>query len=269
MRALLLLCGAGLALVGCDLDGRELLQNYDPETGESLPVTVEDLDRVDDPPVVCAADDVADGRCDVFTGGLGPSDVGSGQLSGATYTFNGTGGRVCVIVDPQSVWRDDKMLDDTGNETTNPLMQDFPYDDGDLDMLAGLASYYTGTPGELMGDFVNDFVDDNGVARRVDLNVCLQEDTFGQTGGTAGRATPEACSFETLANTPYRVALYAFSVPVDDNNLRYAFQVREGACPTVIDECTLRGDRDRAAEGALPFDADNVEDMYCEGFPSE
>ena len=58
MRNALLPLVAGLALAGCDLDGRELLQNYDPETGESLPVTVVDLDRLDEPPVVCEADEV-------------------------------------------------------------------------------------------------------------------------------------------------------------------------------------------------------------------
>lgn len=269
MRNALLPLLAGLALAGCDLDGRELLQNYDPETGESLPVTVVDLDRLDEPPVVCEADDVSENNCETFRGALGPSDVGTGQLSGATYTFNGTGGRVCIIIDPQSVWRDDQMQDSSGNVGANPFMDDFPYDDGDLDMVAGLASYYTGTPGETMGDFVNNFIDDNGVGRRVDLNVCLQEDTHGQTGGTSGRATPEMCSFETLENTPYRVALFAFSVPVDDDELRYAMEVREGACPTSIDECTLRGDRDRAPDGSLPFGTDNVEDMYCDGFPAE
>jgi len=134
-------------------------------------------------------------------------------------------------------------------------------------------------PGRLVGDCGRleagmraDFVelrDDNGVGRRVDLNVCLQEDTHGQTGGTSGRATPEMCSFETLENTPYRVALFAFSVPVDDDELRYAMEIREGACPTSIDECTLRGDRDRAPDGSLPFGTDNVEDMYCDGFPAE
>jgi len=267
MRSFLLLSACTLSLVGCDLDGRELLQSFDPETGESLPVTVVDLDREEDGPVFCAEDDVTSDSCETYSGTLGPSDIGTGQFSGATFTFDGTGGRVCVMVDPQSVFRDDLREDSLGNQGPNPYMEDFPYDDGDIDMLAGLASYYTGTPGELLGDFVNDFVDDNGVSRRVDLNVCLQEDTHGQPGGTAGRATPEMCAFSTLTNTPYRIVLNAYSVPVDDNELKYAFQVRAGDCPGSISECTLRGDRDRAADGALPFGADNVEDMYCEGFP--
>ena len=249
---------------GCDLDGRALLQNYDPVTGESRPVTVVDLDDATDAPVVCEEDDLT--LCEPYVGELGPSDVGTGTLSGASYTFVGTGGRVCVVIDPQSVFRDNRMRDASGTETVNPFMEDFTFDDGDLDVIAGLASYYTGTPGEIMGDFVNTFYDDNGVGRRVDLNLCLQEDNHGQVGGTAGRATPEMCGFDTLPDTPYRVALYAFSVPVDDNTLKYAFVVRDGDCPTTIDECALRGDRDRPAPGTLPFERDNVEDMYCEGF---
>ena len=256
-----LLACAGLA--GCDLDGRALLQSYDPETGETRPVTVVDLDRVEDAPTVCTEDDFA--NCEPYIGELGPSDIGTGTLSGSTLTIQGTGNRMCVMIDPQSVYQDNRMLDPSGSQTTNPFMDDFPYDDGDLDMLAGLASYYTGTPGELMGDFVNNFVDENGVGRRVDLNLCLQEDNHGQVGGTAGRATPEMCSFDTLPDTPYRIALYAFSVPVDDNSLKYALLVYEGNCPSTIDECTLRGDRDRPEAGTLPFDVDNVESMYCEG----
>lgn len=265
--ALVFLALAAAPLSGCDLDGDELLQNYDPETGESLPVTVVDLDRVDEPPTICSAQQVEDGDCDPYLGDLGPSDIGQGVFSGATWTFEGTGDRVCVIIDPQSMFRDDVIRAGEGGESANPYMEDFPFDDGDLDMLAGRASYYTGTPGEVMGDFVNTFVDVNGVSQRVDLNICLQQDNHGNVGGTAGRATPEACSFVTEAGTPYRVALYAFAAPVDDNSLRYAMQVREGACPAQIDECTLRGDRDRPEAGTLPRGADNVEDMYCEGFP--
>ena len=75
MRNALLPLLAGLALAGCDLDGRELLQNYDPETGESLPVTVVDQDRLDEPPVVCEADDVSENNCETFRGALGFSRV--------------------------------------------------------------------------------------------------------------------------------------------------------------------------------------------------
>jgi hypothetical protein len=240
--------------LACDIDGRTLVQGWDPEAGAFRPVDVIDLDDLPD-------DERPDVDTGTYLGELGASYPGDGDISGATLSFEGTGDRVCVLIDPQSVLHDDRMIDPSGAEGPNPLMQDFPADDGDLDMLAGLASYYTGTPGAVMGDFVNEVVDDNGVARRVDLNLCLQRDDDGQPGGSAGRATPEACSFETLEAVPYRIALYVFSVPVDDDRLKYALEVRAGECPAVIDECTLLGDRDNA--DGLPHDAGNVEDMYC------
>ena len=94
------------------------------------------------------------------------------------------------------------QLDADGREVQNPYMDDFPHDDGDVDLLGGLASFYTGTPGVEMGDFFGSFPDSNGVDRAIDLNLCLQQDTHGQTGGTAGRATPRANSAESAAQTP-------------------------------------------------------------------
>jgi hypothetical protein len=253
MRSLLLLF-ASLALVGCDLDAQPLLQNYDGETVQGADVV--DLDVGEDPPEM-------DG--DTFSGFLGPSDIGQGDHSGSTATFTGTGGRVCLIIDPQSVWRDDKWIDESGSEQNNPFMYDYPYDDGDLDLQAGLAAYYTGSPGERMGDFINSFPDDNGVDRRVDLNTCLLEDRWGIVGSAAGRGTPEWCSFETVADTQYRIAITVFSVPTNDNSLKYAFEIRDGDCPVQVDECTLRGDYDEHENTELPSNFDNVEDMYCRG----
>ncbi|MBJ95622.1 MAG: hypothetical protein CMP23_14255 [Rickettsiales bacterium] len=250
---------AGLWLVSCNLDTRALLQDFDPEAGTFETVDVRNLDERDQPPSI-------DGG--TYVGTLGPSNIGAGLYSGATFTIPGNGERVCVIVDPQSVWRDDLQLDSSNNEIANPFMTDFPHDDGDLDLLVGLASYYTGTPGEVIGDFLGNFPDSNGVERAIDLNLCLQEDYHGQVGGTAGRSTPEACSFVTLPGVDYRVVLQVYSVPIDDNELRYALEVRSGECPVTIDECTLRGDADPAPEGALPseFDAQDVEELYCDSY---
>jgi hypothetical protein len=196
---------------------------------------------------------------------VGPSNIGTGELSGATVTIRGTGERVCVIVDPQSVFRDNLQLDANGSEAPNPFMNNYTGDDGDLDLAVGLASYYTGTPGEEIGDFVNDFPDENGVNRRVDLNLCLMEDYHGVVGGTAGRATPEWCDFPTSEDVDYRIVLQVFSVPIDDNMLRYAFEIRDGACPTTVTECTLRGDADEAPADSIPEPYKNVEEMYCAG----
>ncbi|MEE2830071.1 MAG: hypothetical protein VX498_12850 [Myxococcota bacterium] len=243
-----------LLLFSCDLDPRPLLQNYDPDSGTLLGPDVQDLDLVDAPPSI-------DGG--TFIGEVRPSNVGSGQTSGATATIQGTGERVCVIVDPQSVWRDDLQLVEGGAEASNPDMHDFPHDDGDLDLLAGLASFYTGTPGEEIGDFFGSFPDSNGVERAIDLNLCLMEDYHGQVGGTAGRASPEWCSFETLVGVEYRIVLQVFSAPVDDNLLKFALEIRTGACPEV-DECTLRGDYDEREDLELPGGFDHVEELYCD-----
>ncbi len=244
-------------VIGCNLDTRSLLQNFDNEQGTFEQVDVRDLNTSETPPSI-------DGG--TYVGTLGPSDIGAGLYSGASFTIPGNGERICIIVDPQSVWRDDLQLDSSGAEIANPYMMDFPHDDGDLDMLAGLASYYTGTAGEEIGDFLGSFPDSNGVERAIDLNLCLQEDYHGQVGGTAGRSTPEACSFETLPDVNYLVVLQVFSVPTDDNELKYALEVRSGDCPVTIDECTLRGDSDEQEDGVLPDGFNDVESLYCDAY---
>lgn len=245
-----------LVLCACALDERYLLQNFDAEEGALVDPTVLDLDTEEWVPTL-------DGETLILD--IGPSDLGRGVHSGASFTFDGTGERVCLILDPQSVLHDDLRLNSDGGEQANPYMDDFPHDDGDIDLLAGQAAYYGGTPGERMGDFIADVPDDNGILRRLDLNLCLMEDYFGQQGGTAGRASPEWCSFETQAGVAYRVAMTVFSVPIDDGLLRFAFELRSGACPATVNECTLRGDADAAAS-SLPFDSSDVEDMFCDEY---
>ncbi len=255
MRLLLLLTWP--LLFGCNLDPQPLLQNY--QGGEFVPADVVDLDLEDTPPAL--------GDNEPFLGNIGPSDIGGGHISGATLTVSGTGGRVCVIVDPQSVFRDDLQLAGDGEEYWNPFMDDFPHDDGDIDLQAGLAAFYTGTPGEELGDFFGSFPDSNGVDRAVDLNLCLMNDLHGIAGGTAGRGTPEWCSFETQAGVDYRSVLRVFSGPVDDDELTYALQILDGDCPGNINECTLRGDYDyrEGLEDIIPDGFATVEHLYCDG----
>jgi hypothetical protein len=251
---------AALSLTACDLDPRPLLQNY--RDGEVQPADVIDLNHLPDDrgPVI----DTQEPYIDTVYG----SSIGSGDTAGATFDFTGTGDRMCVIVDPQSVFRDDLQLGGNGEEYWNPFMDDYPHDDGDIDLLVGLASFYTGTPGVEMGDFFQSFPDSNGVDRAVDLNICLQRDRYGSVGASAGRATPEWCSFDTTPGVEYRVVLRVFSVPVDDDELRYALSVRTGDCPATVNECTLRGDADyfEGLREILPGETfDTVEELYCDG----
>lgn len=256
MQRLLLLFP--LALAGCGFQAAALVPSYDGI--EQMPADVQDLDTSD-------ADGLDIDDSDPYIGALGPSDTGSGEVSGATLTIEGTGERLCVIIDPQTVWRDDFQLAPGGTEFENPFYENFPYDDGDLDLLAGLSAFYTGTPGEVMGDFFVDFRDENGIERRVDTNLCLQEDTHGVAGGTAGRASPEGCSFETQVGELYTIAVRVFSSPIDDDELTYAMSIRTGECPATINECTLRGDYDytEGLEDQLPGGFFTPEHMYCDG----
>ena len=250
-----------LGLCGCDFDPQPLLQNY--SDGVVLPADVVDLNNLPGDDVGPVLD-----TADPYLGKLTGSNLGRGEISGATFSFEGTGGRMCVIVDPQSVWRDDLQLGGNGEEYWNPFMDDYPDDDGDLDLLVGLAAFYTGTPGVEMGDFFQSFPDSNGVDRAVDLNICIQRDSHGITGASAGRATPEWCGFDTAEGVEYRVALRVFSVPVDDNELRYALSVRTEDCPPAVNECTLRNDADyfEGLREILPGEEfDTVEELYCDG----
>lgn len=263
MRRWILLCALGAA---CSFDTRVLLPTWDGAEFAGVQVVSlnEDLGAADpgETPDIDPADP--------YIGHLGPSDVGAGEYAGATWDFYGTGDRVCVIVDPEGVFRDDRQLGGDGLEYDNPYFDDYPYDDGDIDIAVGEAAWYTGTPGERMGDFFARFPDDNGIDRAVDLNVCLMEDYFGVVGGHAGRGSPEWCDFETTPGVLYRVALTVFATPMDDNDLRYAFAVVPGACPTEIDECTLRNDVPYDEDAAQVFpgeDVYNAEGMYCDALP--
>ena len=62
----------------------------------------------------------------------------------------------------------------------------------------------------------------------------------------------------------YLVVLQVFSVPTDDNELKYALEVRSGDCPVTIDECTLRGDSDEQEDGVLPDGFNDVESLHLE-----
>ena len=262
MRALILIPVFGILLAGCDIDAMTLTQYWDDGALDS---DVQDLMESDPPPELVVKEDGAWPA--PFIGDLGAVHWGSGDLGGATATFTGTGDPICAIVDPQTVFHDDWVMTDSG-EAVDSSMDDYLHDDGDLDLLLGMSADYSGTPGEVMGTFKRTFVDPLGVEREADFNLCIQYDSDGITGGTAGRATPEWCTVETVADVEYTVALLTFSVPMDDDSLRFALQLREGECPVSVDECTLRGDADPAAVtlqvGNFEYNYDDLEERYCD-----
>jgi hypothetical protein len=259
-----LLALSGLALVACDVNGLSVSQYWDDENGEALASDVVDLMVADDPPEVVEEDD---GWPDPFVGEVGPVHWGSGLLGGATASFLGTGGDVCLIVDPQTVWRDDWAMGGDGH-VTDTSTDNYLHDDGDIDLTAGLSADYTGTPGQVMGSFQRTFVDPNGVERSADFNICLMYDRYGLSGASSGRATPEWCTIKTEEGVSYTAALTTYSVPYDDDRLRFAFQMRAGECPLTVNECTLRGDADPIPVEVVvddnTYDYDDLEERYCE-----
>ncbi len=190
---------------------------------DPMPDGVRQANRGDAPRIV-DLDDTGTfviGTAGQMTVTLSGPNKGDGERGGATATFLGTGGPMCVILDPENQF-------DTLSYA----------DDGDSDLFVGRAADYTGQPGISIGEFRGDYVDSLGVPHTLDQNLCLQFDINGLPGAHAGSGSPENCAIETVAGTPYILLAETFSVPVDDDELVVALEVLNGGCPTV-DEDTL------------------------------
>lgn len=190
----------------------------------------------------------------VVYGEVGPT--GTAAPGGVTFTFEGTGGSVCLWVDPEiATWN-------TAVASTAPLWRwswpDNVADDGDLDISAGLAVYYTGSPAEKIGSFEVRYTDPLGETVPIELNECSMIGFRGQDGAHAGRGTPEYCTLSaTLPGVSYMVLMEAWSTPLDDSRLGYGVLLAEGDCNIlkstagVHEECLIRGEAiDPAGAGA-------------------
>lgn len=158
------------------------------------------------------------------------------RLGGATLEFLGTGDSVCVYVDPEAVFWSAAVSpspSDLGRQYSYP---DNPFDDGDIDLSGGLSVFYTGSPDELMGDFVVFYEDELGNEVPIGLEECV-----GATGGlldadtSAGKGSAEFCTFSnTQVGVAYTVALTAWSVPLDDDRLSFGVLLAEGPCTDIL-----------------------------------
>jgi hypothetical protein len=158
---------------------------------------------------------------------------------GATFTFSGTGTDVCIVSDPESVFWNHAVEAPTGSDENEDgridpdelygnfenRYQDNLQDDGDIDVYAGLSSYYTGSPGVEIGDFKGFYTDSMGRQIEIEYGLCLrrgssQADSSFNTA-QAGRGAPEWCTFSTeeREGIDYTVVLEAFTVPMDDGAL--------------------------------------------------
>ncbi|MCB9677547.1 MAG: hypothetical protein H6737_20745 [Alphaproteobacteria bacterium] len=166
---------------------------------------------------------------------LGPS--GDAAVSGLTFNFEGTGGSVCVLADPELVYWNQAVGTQGGASTTRWRFPDNPYDDGDVDLNAGLSVYYTGTEGERMGNFAVQYQDSLGNTVPINLVACTiaADVTFNPTAH-AGRGAPEYCTISnTQPGVSYTVALDVFSLPPDDNRLSLGLLLADGGCNPLIE----------------------------------
>ncbi len=202
------------------------------------------------------------GRRGVHYGGLGAPEDPS-YYGGATFSFEGTGGSVCLVVDPEVVFWNQSQ--DSTATTSDYLYVDATAPDGDLDLDAGLTAYYTGSPGVEMGDFASAYTDAGGVDHSLDGSACTQIGSQ-NTPAHAGRSTVEFCTIDTSgrAGVSYTAVLDTFMLPIDDSVVHFATAVFEGSCANLAagttNECLLS----REAGGALDLTDEEVSEDYCE-----
>jgi hypothetical protein len=160
---------------------------------------------------------------------------------GATFQFRGTGGKVCVVMDPETVY----WSQDISKSGSGFIYQDNFRDDGDLDMSVGLSAYYNGSPGVTVGNFQLPYTDPLGEDHNVDFNECNADLK------PAGRGTIEFCEINTANREGifFTTLLKTFSVPIDDGVLSYGVAVIDSPCapegqPFRKTECTISYEAD-------------------------
>jgi hypothetical protein len=233
-----------LVLLGCDSDGTDLLPQYKStadavqELGELGVMSTEEFGQLrttSDPYSFCAE---GTGASTVEGDGAGPEQrcyfgnlgtPGAGTRGGATFSFTGTGTDVCVFVDPESVYWPQSV----SRQAPNPsfIYPDNLMDDGDLDLFAGLSSYYTGSPGIEIGDFKGYYTDSLGNQTAIEYGACFM-DSYRIDNAHSGRGTPEYCTIDTSIHqgVDYTVVLDTFATPLDDGMLSFAVFMVAGNC---------------------------------------
>lgn len=220
------LAGALAATTACDYSGDWLfagaVDGLDPiqHLGELEVALIEEYEQIAE---------------NIYYGEVGPT--GTPEVGGVTFTFLGTGGNVCVWVDPEVAYWLQSLSPIYG--VTDFSWPDNVFDDGDLDIEAGLAVFYNGSPDEEMGSFEIRYEDSLGNVVPISANECVIPYYGVASGGHAGRGHPEYCTLEnTQPGVNYLVALETFTTPIDDDRLAYGLLVAEGDCSDLI---TLSG----------------------------
>lgn len=237
------------------------------------------LEPITSEALLAAQEDITGVPESVHWGQLGAGED-QGVYGGATFQFAGTGGSVCVIVDPEAMFWS-RELNDQGSGQIYKY-DDVYDDDGDIDVSVGLTAYYTGSPGEEVGDFEAVYTDASGVAHELEFNECVQSGYFEGSPAHAGRATVEYCQIDTSLRpgVMYTALLETFALPIDDSVLNYGTMVFDGSCQSVpwLDEdgvmqtgpteCVLPNEVGNADPNGLPADKEwfpELERYYCGG----
>lgn len=259
-----------LGLVGCLGSG----QDFRPQPGDVPAVYhIGQLQAVAPDEIAEVVDDPASFADFVHYGQLG-ADPDPGVLGGATFEFAGTGGNVCVLIDPEAVY---------WNYTVEIAAErkfkyeDIYEDDGDLDLDVGLTAYYTGSPGVEIGDFNAIYTDPAGVDHTLAFNECGQTNIFGVSGIHAGRGTVEYCEIDTSARagTMFTALVSTFALPLDDSIVNFGAMVVDGSCAEIVTadalgptECVLPNEVGLAEPDGIPESKQwypEIEAEFCVG----
>lgn len=270
-RSLLTFIAVSLLSTACSYSGEWLFPEPDPR----VPGVI-DLGRLE-PATIESYDDI---QAAVYYGELAPT--GTADIAGGTFTFDGTGGSVCIWVDPETVFWSQSVS--ASNPQARFSYPDNVNDDGDIDLYAGLSVYYNGSPGVTLGDFEVRYQDELGNPIPVQFNQCtIISDQYPAGGAHSGRATPEYCTLNnTQLGTSYTVVLELFSAPYDDYRLGYGLLFAHGNCEdlrafntTNVDECmilgeSIRGDNDHdyREEPFIARGFEEIEELTWEGSPA-
>ncbi len=249
--------GLGFAFVlvtGCDYSGDFLFAQPVEGLDDIFVLTAENGDLLV-PATVTTIDEI---RAATIYAEVGAPQTTSG--GGVTIDFLGTGGPVCIWMDPETVtWNQSVAAQPESEIAAKFTYPDNIFDDGDLDVLAGRSVYYTGSPGETIGDFKVSYEDSLGNEIPIDLVSC--PNTFDVFDGlaTAGRAFPEYCEIAiTDPGVSYTALLEIFAAPLDDDRLSFGVILANGTCvgpnslesvafgglaaSDLADECLIQGE---------------------------
>ena len=248
-------------LFGQPIDGLPAIYQIEgPDGGPIVPADVSDIDSINEATIY---------------GEVATSQTA--ELGGVTAEFVGTGGSVCIWVDPEAVAWTQAVATNGAEKFTYP---DNVWDDGDLDLRVGLSVYYTGSP-ERLGDFQVTYEDDLGNPVEIQLQDCPNEPVNRLFADfvDAGKGSPERCTIDrTEPGVSYTIVLRSWSTPIDDDRLGYGLLVANGPCSSVEfaagrneqgaganllnAECVLVGEAIRPLELGGPEDGSEYQPMF-------